>query len=74
MSEVNAVRTSFDAERAADFRQRFLRAVKVAVNAYDLYLIFLLLVQSSRPTDDGTVDNPFILFLVLVLLTLGFGC
>lgn len=73
--------TSLQRARAAEFRRRLWRAVREVANAYDLFLILVLLLQANK---NGTKDqkggksvtealsNPFVLFLVLVLLTLAF--
>jgi len=68
--------------RAAEFRSRLLRAVREVADAYDLFLILVLLLQANRDSKPGgkksaqplsaLMSNPFVLFLVLVLLTLAF--
>jgi hypothetical protein len=74
--------TDLDNTRAANFRNRLLRAVREVADAYDLFLILVLLLQANRGSKPGgkkpaqplseLLSNPFVLFLVLVLLTLAF--
>lgn len=68
--------------RAVEFRNRLVRAVREVADAYDLFLILVLLLQANRDSKPGgkkaaqplsaLLSNPFVLFLVLVLLTLAF--
>jgi len=74
--------TGLENTRAAEFRSRLWRAVREVTDAYDLFLILVLLLQANRNAKtDGKkpahsltelLANPFVLFLVLVLLTLAF--
>lgn len=73
--------TSLRSTRAAEFRRRLWRAVREVANAYDLFLILVLLLQANKNAKKGqksgtsvteALSNSFVLFLVLVLLQLGF--
>lgn len=70
------------ASTGSSLQRRLLRAVRKVTDACDLFLILVLLLQANKngqssPKQGGSIvtaalSNPFVLFLILVVLTMAF--
>lgn len=66
----------------SNLQRRLFRAVRKVADAYDLFLVLVLLLQANKNGQSSSkkggsavtaaLSNPFVLFLILVVLTMAF--